>query len=310
MSTQEDAKPARQEGQSPDPRERRFDIDGLTVCAREWGSGLPVLALHGWLDNAASFDRLAPLLRGVHLLALDLPGHGRSDNKPAHATYNLWDDLFIILAVADAMGWSQFAVMGHSRGAMIATLLAAAVPERATALVCLDGLAPPPVRVEDTAKQLGQFLRDYRRSSQRESRTYESLQAAVEARRRAMPMSEEAARRIVERAVERVEGGYVWRGDSRLRAASALKLTEAHCTAVIEALACPALLVLAENGVGAHPQARERFLSHRRLQHRILPGGHHFHMEEQAADVAEAILAFLDDKVTGTDERSLRRGQP
>ena len=61
-------------------RERTFDLRGLRVAAIEWGAdgARPVLALHGWLDNAASFARLATLLDRLHLVAIDLPGHGRS----------------------------------------------------------------------------------------------------------------------------------------------------------------------------------------------------------------------------------------
>ena len=60
------------------PRDRRFQLPGLTLAAEIWGSpgDRPVLASHGWLDNAGSFSLLAPLLPNCELVALDLAGHG------------------------------------------------------------------------------------------------------------------------------------------------------------------------------------------------------------------------------------------
>ena len=48
------------------PRERRLALPDLTLAAVEWGDACapPLLALHGWLDNAGSFATLAPLLVG------------------------------------------------------------------------------------------------------------------------------------------------------------------------------------------------------------------------------------------------------
>ena len=59
--------------------EIQLDTRQGRLAALGWRqAGLPrVLALHGWLDNAASFAPLAPLLHGLDLVALDLPGHGR-----------------------------------------------------------------------------------------------------------------------------------------------------------------------------------------------------------------------------------------
>ncbi len=52
--------------------------DGLPVAALRSGTpgGLKVLALHGWLDNAASFLPLAAQLPTLDLVMVDLPGHG------------------------------------------------------------------------------------------------------------------------------------------------------------------------------------------------------------------------------------------
>ena len=58
-------------------------LAGGRLAALAWGepSAPTWLALHGWLDNAASFSRLAPLLctrLGVRIVALDFSGHGHS----------------------------------------------------------------------------------------------------------------------------------------------------------------------------------------------------------------------------------------
>ncbi|MEZ5601350.1 MAG: alpha/beta fold hydrolase [Candidatus Competibacteraceae bacterium] len=88
----------------------------LRLAARAWGplDGVPVLALHGWLDNAASFDALAPLLPNTRLVALDLTGHGRSEHRPAGVHYHFVDFIPDVVAAADALGWNRFALLGHS----------------------------------------------------------------------------------------------------------------------------------------------------------------------------------------------------
>ncbi|KAG8436443.1 hypothetical protein GDO86_007511, partial [Hymenochirus boettgeri] len=71
-------------------KELRFAVPWGHLAAKAWGNcdGLPVLCLHGWLDNANSFDRLVPLLpKDHHYVALEFSGHGLSSHLPQGVRY-------------------------------------------------------------------------------------------------------------------------------------------------------------------------------------------------------------------------------
>ena len=91
-------------------RDLTLELPRLKIAAREWGpaDGPPVLALHGWLDNAVSFDRLAPLLPDFHIVALDLAGHGRSQHRHPEVVFHFIDWAPEVIATADVLGWSTF----------------------------------------------------------------------------------------------------------------------------------------------------------------------------------------------------------
>lgn len=273
-------------------QECRFDVAGATIAARRWRAGAPqrVLALHGWLDNAASFDALAPLWPDTDLLAVDLPGHGYSDHKPPQASYNLWDDLLDLLRLCDQLGWERFHIVGHSRGAMMALLLAAAQPQRVLSAVFLDGLLPEPVPESDVARQLGRFLNDHLSSGGRSRRGYDTLEQAVAARCRASGMARETAGVLLSRSLEQRQGRYYWRSDIRLSGASAFKLSAGHNQGLLDSLAVPSLLLLARQGLGRHPAAEDWHSSVLTVEQ--LPGSHHFHLEAGAGDIADRVLTF------------------
>lgn len=264
----------------------------LDYALQAWGhaDGLPVLALHGWLDNSESFAPLAAHLPDAHLVAPDLAGHGETAHRPVQGSYHLWDDLPDLLALADVLGWQRFAVIGHSRGAMLALLLAAAAPERVERVAFLDGLWPPPTPAETVAEQLRHYLRDANRQA-RAATVYPDLETAIAVRNPGgLPTDMLAA--LVQRNLRAVEGGFVWRTDARLRHASALKLTEAHCHALVEALACPRLLLMAERGMAAAVELRQTLARYADLPMQVLPGGHHLHLENPAT-VAAVLNPFL-----------------
>src|SRR5436190_192660 len=57
------------------------------IAAKVWGTlnqdSIKVIAMHGYMDNAGTFDRLIPLLpENYYVVAFDLPGHGFSSHVP------------------------------------------------------------------------------------------------------------------------------------------------------------------------------------------------------------------------------------
>lgn len=280
-------------------RELAFEIGDMRYAAKAWGEpkDLPILALHGWLDNAASFDVLAPKLAGSYLVAPDLAGHGLTTHRPYSGSYNIWDDLHDLLNIADSCGWEQFTLLAHSRGAMIAILLAVAAPERIASVILLDGFLPAPIPIKRTVVQLQQHVRDFQRySTSVNPVSYPSVEAAIEARLQQMPMPEQAARLIVERSLREVDGAYTWRYDERLKAASALKLCAGHNANILAALQAPTLLLLAEEGISARTNLKTELPTDSVIQKFTLPGMHHFHMQpEPAAQIAQHASRFLQD---------------
>ncbi len=274
-----------------------LNVAGVDIAGKRWRNGARrVIALHGWLDNAASFDVIAPLFN-ADIVAIDMAGHGLSYHRSAQASYNVWEDLPDILRVADALQWTTFDIVGHSRGAIISALLATAMPERVTSAVLLDGLRPNPVQEANFSDQLGLFLREHL-APPKPSTIYNSIEKAVKVRCRAGDMSEASATRIAQRGLKPCDGGWCWRHDPRLRLPSAVKMTQANIDAVMHKLAqLPHRVFFTKDGLGAVLNAHgefERWSGELNLE--LFEGQHHFHMEEPAQELAEKINALWSEQ--------------
>ncbi len=283
-----------------------FDIAGVALAGKRWrnaaagdgvemkGRALPVLALHGWLDNAASFDVLAPLLEGADVVAVDLAGHGHSYHRPAQAAYNVWDDLPDLLRLADHLGWPRFHLLGHSRGAIIAALLAASLPERVESLVLLDGLAPETTPPERCFDQLGNHVREHLAITGRAVTTYPDAARALQVRCRVAGISERAARPIVERGLRATAEGVQWRADPRLQLPSAVRLSPLQVGELKRRLGAAGhtLLIAAAGGLGGRLVEQGELAQLAGIEPVVLPGGHHFHLEEAAPEIARLALQW------------------
>lgn len=109
--------------------------DGIPLHAREYGmrTGLtPVVCLPGLTRNAKDFETIAPRLAQARtVVAVDFRGRGRS-GRADPATYRPDQEAADTLAVLDHLGISRFAIIGTSRGGIVAMVMAArALPRMA-----------------------------------------------------------------------------------------------------------------------------------------------------------------------------------
>lgn len=271
-------------------------ISGL----RNGNAGAPkLLALHGWLDNAASFVPLAPWFAGYDLVAPDLPGHGASAHLPAAAEYSLVTGARTALAIADALGWQRFHLLGHSLGGATSSFVAAATPQRVDKLLLVEALGSLAESEDRVGTRLREAFAGLAAASGRPLRVFPDIASAVRVRMAANDLSEPAARLLVERGIAPVRGeqrpdGFTWRSDPRLTLTSALRMSEAQMRSLIGAIECPTCMVWADPAQSYMPDAlrRERAALLRRGELHTLPGTHHLHMEKPR-EVGELFQNFL-----------------
>lgn len=285
---------------TPNIQELRLRLPHIELAAQVYGpeDGKPVIALHGWLDNAATYARLAPKLEGLRIIALDFAGHGLSEHRPPGVSYAIWDYVYDVVQAAEFLQWEKFSVIGHSMGAIVGLLLAGALPERVERLALIDGVTPHTLEAEGAPERFGDALVAQMLLANKRKTVHADFTRAVEMRMNGMTsVSLEAAQFLAARGLLEVPGGYSWRADSRLTLPSKLLLTHAQAMAFAKRVACPVSLVVAEQGIllGKAKNSYDKIISQLDFAVTTLPGGHHLHLDDEpgALLVADCFNRFM-----------------
>jgi pimeloyl-ACP methyl ester carboxylesterase len=268
-----------------------------TVTALQGGNlqGEKILCLHGWLDNAASFVPMIPMLENYHVVAIDFAGHGGSQHRAAGYDYVFVDWIHDVLDVLDALDWQQAHLLGHSMGAAIASVVAASAPERVNKLILIEALGPISGKSEEAGQRLRQAVaaRRYLNNDKAE-KIIPNIETAVKARLAATQMTRETAQLIVERNLQATPDGYRWRSDARMMLPTHVRTDEQFVRSWIRNIEAQTLLIAADPAPiylsPAQRSARMADLKHGHLQ--IIQGSHHVHMEKPD-EVANLVMAFL-----------------
>eukprot|EP01134_Creolimax_fragrantissima_P002494 CFRG2494T1 len=292
----------------------------IRLAGRRWGdkSKPLLLALHGWLDNANSFEPLAQKLtqeHGFQVLAIDWPGHGLSEHRKGRYMLHFVDyicdvDVLVSYLTRSPSYGAPIAIVGHSLGGIIASSFTAAFPNRVKHLVLIEAVAPlyedpsnAHARLKKGLESHLQFVKKLQvkdialaegEITHQPSVVYESSEVAVQARAKLTGMDEQWCRMLIQRNMNVHENGVSWRSDPRLRLDSLVRLSFEQVDNIMTAVPTPTLLILGEQGFermkGLLPKARKWFDN---LEEYVLPGDHHLHMENSEG-VAKSIAKFVN----------------
>ncbi len=264
----------------------RISLAGCDCALVEWNpeGRVTVFALHGWLDNLASFESLSRNMPEVRLIAVDFPGHGHSAHLPENLTYHFIDGLYLLDDLARHYRLESINILGHSMGGAISTLYAAGAAERVNKLVLIDSLGPLTIEPERSVELIRKSISQRRILNQKRKPIYSDFETALQARAEVSLIKKSLIQPVVERGLSRVEQGYTWRADSRLRTIAPVRMSEEQLNATLLQITADVLLVEGSEGFLINNKVfQQRKQNFNKLESVVLEGGHHVHLEQVLA---------------------------
>ncbi len=275
--------------------EYKLTLAGSECAIAEWNpsGSILVFALHGWLDNLASFEAIIKYMPNIRLVAVDFPGHGHSSHIPAGLAYHFIDGLYLIDDLAAYFKQKKINLLGHSMGGAVSTLYAASQTDKVAGLVLIESLGPLTAEPEQAFDLMSKAVKQRRLLRNKRKPVYPSFEEALIARAEASNIEKALIKPLVERALTKVEGGYTWRADPRLRIVSPLRMSEKQLNFALSNISAPVLLIEGTHGLlESYPVIKERKKQFKILEVHLFEGGHHVHLEKPEA-CGEEIASFF-----------------
>jgi pimeloyl-ACP methyl ester carboxylesterase len=272
-----------------------FPLANITLRAIGYGDHTKpmILALHGWLDNALSFQPISDYLSDYYILALDITGHGLSSHRSHGAHYHLIDFAFDLHELVESQGWQSFILMGHSMGGIISTIYTSCFPEHVKKLISIESFGPMTKDTQSSPTQLRDSILSRLKAQQSEAKHPISIERTVEARAKIGDITLESARLLITRNIREENEQLFFNTDRRLRTFSSLRMTESQAESFVRNIKCPMLVITGTQGYESMRTTLYKRLDW--VEHLTVvkcEGHHHLHMDNPQP-VAEKIVEFL-----------------
>lgn len=274
---------------------------------KTWGNAKdePILAIHGFLDNAASFDQLIPLITpGYFFVCVDLPGHGLSSHYPDGTEITYLGYVFDLKRVFNYFAWSKCIILCHSLGSHFSLYFASIFTESVSKLIILDlfigQLIPERRFISDRCIDYIENLLSlemFPKKPQIYTSYAEALTKFFESRY--YYLAEEPTNLLLQRSLVRTNEGYIFTNDKRLQFLKYPLITKDFHFGLIRMIKCPICITLSSgfeqffNIPNTYNTLEVLKASLRNnLTFNKIEGNHYVHLNHPQA-VAEVVNKFL-----------------
>jgi pimeloyl-ACP methyl ester carboxylesterase/NAD(P)-dependent dehydrogenase (short-subunit alcohol dehydrogenase family) len=269
--------------------EQRIAVRGLSLCLCTWGppDGAPVFIVHGALDHAAAWEEVALALaaRGFRVFAPDQRGHGLSQHVSPEGSYHLMDFLADADTILRQVTAAPVTLVGHSMGASLAALLAAARPGAVKKLIMVEPLLAKDRADRNNSEILSAHLNGI--EFEPKPQTFADADKATQRLREFHPSLDAVqAAKMAARLLQPCPEGVRWRWDERVRSLAGIAyhgtfdLDAPRFLSILSEIAIPVTLV---RGTGSEIVPREQIIRQldalRDGREAALPGGHNLHLD-------------------------------
>ncbi|MDP4984747.1 alpha/beta fold hydrolase [Pseudoalteromonas tunicata] len=254
-----------------------------------------ILALHGWQDNCHSFIPLFNFLTEYQCYAFDFPGHGLSDWRHSSAHYYLTEYVDDVLNMIKNEIKEPIHLVGHSMGAMVATLFTACFPEKVKSLTLIDGIGFVTTAANKSSQQLRQALENRSRLHNKPAKIFQDLESLILMRMQVSDLNKENSELIMQRNCIPINNGVKLSIDPKLKLASAFRFCDEQAHEICKSIPHNVHVVLASsNSAGFSEKYAEYVKDFNAITRYDLDGGHHCHMEQpqRLAAILRQIVAL------------------
>lgn len=283
------------------------EVHGMRIAYADVGAGeVPIVLVHGLSGYIPMWSKNIEALAQRHrVIALDLPGYGKSDKPRANYTMSFFAEA--VRGLLDALDIGRAIFVGHSMGGQVSMHLALRAPERVDALVLTS-----PAGIETFSASEGAFLRSLVTPAFTYYATNSTIRARHEANFRRMPA--DAGFLVSDRIA--IRGARKFKAYCHVIKHSVRGMLDEPVHARLHELAVPTLILFGDTdklipnpvlhrGTAAElVQAELPRMPNARFV--LLPRAGHLAQFEAAAAWNEAVLAFVDEVHTQTAASPVR----